>query len=132
MVAILRPWSWAKATRSGRRAMVPSSFMISQITPDGIEPGEPRDIDRGLGMAGAHQHAAVARHQREDVARRDDVLGALGRIDRDRDGAGAVGRGDAGGDAVARLDRDGEGGLEARGVVLRHQRQAQLLAALAR
>ena len=38
MVAILRPWSWAKATSSGRRAMVPSSFMISQITPDGLRP----------------------------------------------------------------------------------------------
>ena len=27
-----------------------------------------REIDRGLGLAGAHQHAAVARAQREDVA----------------------------------------------------------------
>ena len=43
--------------------------MISQITPDGIEPGEPGDVDRRLGMAGADQHAAVAGDQREDVAR---------------------------------------------------------------
>ena len=28
---------WAKATRSGSRAMVPSSFMISQITPGRVE-----------------------------------------------------------------------------------------------
>ena len=70
MVPILRPWSWAKFTRSGSRAMVPSSFMISQITPDGFKPGETGDVDRGLGMAGADQHAAVARDQREDVAGR--------------------------------------------------------------
>src|SRR3546814_8500326 len=51
-----------------------------------IEPGEPRDIDRGLGMPGAHQHPALARDQREDVARRHDLVGAVGGIDRDRDG----------------------------------------------
>ena len=34
-----------------------------------IQPGEPRDIDRRLGMAGAHQHAAVAGGKRKDVAR---------------------------------------------------------------
>ncbi len=32
------PCSWEKATRSGSRAMVPSSFMISQITPAGCNP----------------------------------------------------------------------------------------------
>lgn len=31
-------WNWANCTRSGSRAMVPSSFMISQITPDGFSP----------------------------------------------------------------------------------------------
>ena len=35
MAAILRPWRAAKAMRSGSRAMVPSSFMISQMTPAG-------------------------------------------------------------------------------------------------
>ena len=100
IVPILRPWSWAKATRSSIRAIVPSSRMISQITPDGIEAGEPGDVDRRLGMAGADQHAAVARDQREDVAGRDDMLAALGGVDRDRDGARAVGGGDAGGDAL--------------------------------
>jgi hypothetical protein len=38
MVPILRPWSWAKAIRSSSRAIVPSSRMISQITPDGLRP----------------------------------------------------------------------------------------------
>ena len=101
--------------------------MISQITPDGIEPGEPGDVDRRLGMAGADQHAAVARDQRKDVARRDDMLGALGGVDRDRDGAGAVGGGNAGGDALARLDRGGEGGFEPGAVGPAHRLQAELV-----
>ena len=46
-----------------------------------LEPGEPREVDRGLGLSGAHQDAAVARAQREDVARRADVArrGAVAR-----------------------------------------------------
>ena len=43
----------AKASRSGIRAMVPSSFMISQMTPAGVEIGEPREVDRALGLPGA-------------------------------------------------------------------------------
>gem|GEM_PF-6239134 len=38
MVPILMPCSSAKASSSGRRAMVPSSFMISQITPLASKP----------------------------------------------------------------------------------------------
>ena len=38
MVPILRPCSAAKICRSGKRAMVPSSFMISQITEEGLHP----------------------------------------------------------------------------------------------
>ena len=38
MVPSLRLWCWATAIRSGRRAMLPLSFMISQITPDGFSP----------------------------------------------------------------------------------------------
>jgi ribosomal protein L32E len=34
IVPILRPWRRAKGTRSSMRAMVPSSRMISQITPE--------------------------------------------------------------------------------------------------
>ena len=82
-------------------------------------------------MPGAHQHAAFARHQREDMAGGDDFAAALGRVDRHRDGVGAVMRGNAGGDALARLDRDGEGGFVPGAVGLAHQRQAELLDALA-
>ena len=34
------------------------------------EPGEPREVDGGLGMPDALEHAAVARAQRKHVARR--------------------------------------------------------------
>ena len=38
MVPIFSPCFWAKATRSGSRAMLPSSRMISQMTPAGFSP----------------------------------------------------------------------------------------------
>ena len=38
MVPISRPCSLAKTSRSGRRAIVPSSFITSQMTADGIRP----------------------------------------------------------------------------------------------
>ena len=38
MVPILIPCSAANASSSGRRAMLPSSFITSQITPDGSNP----------------------------------------------------------------------------------------------
>ena len=96
-----------------------------------VEPGEPRDVDRRLGVAGAHQHAAVARHQREDVAGRGQIGAGRAGVDRHLDGARPVGRRDAGGDALARLDAHGERGRQARFVALRHQRQAELLDPLA-
>ena len=48
--------------------------MISHSTAAGVEAGEAREVAAGLGVAGAHQHAARLRDQREDVARLHDVL----------------------------------------------------------
>jgi hypothetical protein len=104
--------------------------MISQITPEGIEPGEAGDVDGGLGMAGADQHAAILGDEREDVAGRHDMLRPLAGIDRHRDGARAIGRGYAGGHAFAGLDRSGEGGFVPGAVVPAHQLKAELLDAL--
>ncbi len=97
----------------------------------GVEAGEPCDVDRRLGVAGADENAAVAGHQGKDMAGRDDVRRSVRRIDGDRDGAGAVGRRDPGRHPLARFDRDGEGGLVAGGVLPCHQRQAKLLDPLA-
>ena len=69
-------------------------------------------------MARAHQHPALARDQRKDVAGGDDVVARLGRIDRDRNRPRAVGRADPGGHALARLDRNGEGGFVAGAVAV--------------
>ena len=50
--------------------------MISQITAAGMQPGEAREVDAGLGLAGALQHAAGLGLQREDVAGLDEVVRA--------------------------------------------------------
>ena len=98
--------------------------------PGGDQTREPREIDGGLGVADALEHAAAARPQREDVAGLDEVTRALRRVDRDLHGVRAVVRGDSGGDPLARLDRDGERGPVGRFVVLGHHPQPELVAAL--
>ena len=131
MVPILRPWRWAKVMRSLRRAIVPSSFMISQITPAGVRPASrARSTAASVWPVRSSMPPSRATSGKTWPGR-DDVLRPARRVDRHRDGARAVGGRDAGGDALARLDRDGEGGLVARAVVLRHQRQAELLDPLA-
>jgi hypothetical protein len=71
----------------------------------GVQPGQPRDIDRRLGMARAHQHAAIAGAQRKDMARRRDVLRPLPASIATCDGARPVMRRNAGRHPLARLDR---------------------------
>ena len=91
MVPSLRLWRWAKATRSGSRAM--RAVVVHDLADHAgrDQPGQPRDIDRRLGMPGADQRAAVARHQREHVAGGHDVVAPAFGVDRDRDGVRAVG-----------------------------------------
>ena len=53
------------------RAGAPSCrrrFITSQITAAGVSPAMRGQVAAGFGVAGAHQHAAVLRLQREDVA----------------------------------------------------------------
>ena len=63
---------------SGTRAIVPSSFMISQMTPAGIQAGDAGEVDRRLGLA------ASAR------ARRRIASAADGRVPAARDPSGRV------------------------------------------
>src|SRR5213078_5136398 len=64
--------------------------------PGGNQPGEPGEIDRGLGLSAALEDAAVTGAQRKDVPRPNEIVGALAAVDRDLNGAGAVVGGDAG------------------------------------
>ena len=96
----------------------------------GGEAGHAGEIDGGLGLAGADQDAAAARAQREDVAGTGEVGRGGAGIDGGADGAGAVGGRDAGGDALASFDGLSERGAEARGVLLRHGEEAQIVGAL--
>ena len=104
--------------------------MISQTTPGRVQAGEPREVDRRLGLADPLEHAARLRAQREDVAGLDEVARLRVRRDRDLDRVAAIGGRDAGRDALARLDRDGEGRAERRLVALGHRAQAELVGAL--
>ena len=94
------------------------------------EPGEARQVDGGLGLAGPLEDTAGARLQRLDVTRMDHVRRGLGGVDRHLDRVRAVVRRDARGDAFPRFDRVHEGGAERRLVALRHGAQVELVAAL--
>ncbi len=92
---------------------------------DRRQAGEPAQIDRRLGVAGAHQHAAVLGDERKDMARPHEICGphiAVGQ--RAHRVAALLGR-NAGGEAVAGVDRDGEGGAERRVVLRDHGREMQ-------
>ena len=95
------------------------------------EPGETREVDCGLRLSGALEHAAGSRAQREHVTGLHEVPAVLRGIDRDLDRARAVLRGDAGRDPFARLDGDGERGAVRRLVALGHHPEPELVAALA-
>ena len=90
-----------------------------------------RQIDRGLGVAGAGQDAAFPRAQRKDVARPREIAGArvaVAAVAGERpDRARAVGGRDAGRRAVAVVDRHGERRPVLLGVVLHHLRQVELV-----
>ena len=90
-----------------------------------LDAGEPAKIDRRLGMAGAHQHAAIFGDQRKDMAR-PDKIGAAGIVVGEiTDRRGAVFGRDAGCRAVAVIDRNGKGGAVNRVVVGDHRRQME-------
>src|ERR1051325_2375838 len=113
---IRSPWRMANSRMSVIRAIVPSSFMISQMTAAGVIPAiTARSTDASVCPARFNTPPLFARSGKM-------WAGGVGRprfrIDGAGDGLRAVGRGDAGGHASARLDRDGERGAVVRGVVL--------------
>jgi hypothetical protein len=105
--------------------------MTSQITAAGVSPAMRGQIAAGLGVAGAHQHAAVLGLQREDVAGLHQVGWPASRAT-----AACTVRARSAAEMpvvtpVGGLDRHGERGAVLRAVARRHRRQLQALAALA-
>ena len=97
----------------------------------GIQAGEAGQVDGGLGVAGAHQHAAVAGAQGVDVAGTAQLRGFGGGVGQGADGAGAVVHAHARGAAVLEVvDGDGERRAQERRVVVHLHVQLQLVAAL--
>ena len=101
MVTIFRPCRAAKPCEVGQarhRAVV-----VHDLADDAgrVEAGEAREVDRRLGLTGAHEHAALAARAAgrcgPGVTRSS---GRRRRVDGDADGVRAVGGADAGGDAV--------------------------------
>ncbi len=132
MVQIFRRCFLANFNSCGRRAIVPSSFMISQSTPMGRHSASVHQVHRRLGVAGALQHAAGPRAQRKHMAGLDQVLGHGGRRRHDLDGFGAVGGADAGGDAARGVHAHLEIGAETFPVLPHHALDAELLQPLGR
>ena len=92
-----------------------------------IETGNPREIDRRLGLPGPHQHAAVARLEREDMAGPCQIRRPGARIDRRQDRRCPIGGGNPGARHALRFDGDDERRLELRGVLRDHLRQIELI-----
>ena len=87
--------------------------------------GQPREVDRAFRLAGAHQHTALARAERKDVTRHDEIFGPrIGpRGFQNRRGP-VFGRHPAR-HPLPRIERHGERGAERRGILVHHHRQAQ-------
>ena len=84
-------------------------------------------IEGRFGVPGAHQHAALAGDQREDVARPHEVLGG-GVVARERQRrAGPLLGGDAGGEPHLVVDADRERGRHRRVVARHHRFEVQAL-----
>ena len=114
--------------RRGRatRAIVPSSFMISQTTPDGLSPARrARSTAASVWPMRSSTPPGFARSGKTCPGCTRSCARRVG-MDRDLDRVAAVGGGDAGRHAFARLDRDGERRAERRLVVVGHRPQAEL------
>ena len=110
--------------------MVPSSRMISQITPDGLSPAR-RETSTAASVWPARTSTPPGRATSgktwpgETMASAPLALSIATAMVRARSAAL-----NAGGDAVARLDRDGEGGFHAGAVDARHRLQPERVDAL--
>jgi len=86
--------------------------------------GEPREVDRRLGVARAAEHAALLGHEGKEVSRADEVGRRARRVEDGGDGRRPLRGGDAG---LRRpvVDGHGEGGAERGGVGRHHHREVE-------
>ena len=131
MLISARPCSSANLRSPGRRIIVPSSLTTSHTTPTRGQARQRGQVDRGLGVTGADEDAAIAGAEREVGPRPGEVARGRLRVGQRPDRGGAVGGGDAGGDAGRRVDRDGVGGAHALAVLRGHQRNLEAVQVLA-
>ena len=95
--------------------MVPSSFMISQITPEGLETTARREISTAASVWPARTSGAASRRpqRKKDMGPASQIIGPPWSVDRDRDGLRARSAAENAGVVTPslRFDGDGEGGL---------------------
>ena len=125
MVPMLRPCSLAKTSSSGRRAIVPSGFMISTMTAAGARPAM-RAKSTPASVWPARLRTARFGNKREDMARLLDVPWRGVRRHGLQDGVRALCRADSWPDLLGGIDRYGEIGLMLGPVIPDHQRYVQL------
>jgi hypothetical protein len=94
-----------------------------------FEPGKLAKINARLGMAGPHQHAALAGDQRKHMAGAHEIIGADIAIGERAHGVGAFFSRDAGGQAVFDIHRDRERGGQRRIIGRHHRVEPQALGA---
>ena len=89
----------------------------------GTQAGEPHEINRRLGVAGATQHAAFAITQRKNVAGANEIVALGFGIGQHLDRVGAVGGGNSRAHAVRGVHGNRVSRAHPFHVLLRHQRQ---------
>ena len=76
------------------------------------QPGEPAEVDGGLGLPGAYEDAPVTRLERKNVPGLHDIVRFRFGIGQHLDGLRAVGGADPRRNTLARVDAHGESGAE--------------------
>ncbi|ESX19577.1 hypothetical protein X767_22880 [Mesorhizobium sp. LSJC264A00] len=116
------------------RAALDGAVVIDQLRDHANrrQAGKLAEIDRGFGMARAHQHAAFPSDQREDVAGPDEIRTADIAVGQVAHGQGAVLGRNAGGGAMLEIDADGKGRGVGGIIVGDHRLQIEPLGLLAR
>ena len=95
-----------------------------------VQPRQPRQVYRCLGLARPHQHPAPARPQRKHMPRPRQVARIGARIDGRTNRMRPVRRRDSRRHSLARLNRLGERCAKPRRVLLRHRKKPQMIRAL--